>query len=149
MPLQIVNVTPVCSTGAMGANQTLFDRTAVAIPGLPVNQPCELVSLTFLDEDDATAANLTFYFLDADVVFGVINEDPSISDANARNLLGVVPMASTLILDAGGAKIGSLHNIRLMVRPAEGTSTVYVAAVTAGTPTNTASGVKLRLGFSW
>lgn len=50
--------------------------------------------------------------------------------------------------DLGGCRIATKRDLNLVVKPATGTRDIYVAAVTrGGTPTYTASGLKLRLGF--
>ena len=146
--MRLVTVTPtVLNADAYDANDVLFDSTAVLNACGGVDRPSILQSLCFVDKDDQAAANLVFWFLSANVVFGAADAAPSISDANALEILGSVPMASSLILDVGGAKAGSLHNIGLVVKPATGTTTIWVACTTAGTPTQTIGGIQLRLGF--
>jgi hypothetical protein len=146
-PVQFITVTPTVDTSAYTANDVLFDSTAVAGATRANNTPAILESITWVDKDDNTAANLTFYFFSANVSLGTANSAPSISDANALNFLGHVVLASAEILDVGGAKVGTVRNIGLVVTPATGTTTIYVACQTAGTPTHTAGGVQVRLGF--
>jgi hypothetical protein len=143
----VITVTPTLDTSAYTANDVLFDRTRVTGACKQADGKCILDSIVVIDDDDQTAANLTFYILDADVTLGTANAAPSISDANNNNVLCVIPLASTLILDVTGSKVGSLHNIGCVVKTTTGTSDVWVAATTAGTPTQTASGYQVRLGF--
>lgn len=142
----IVDVTPVCDTSAYGAGDTLFPTTEVPGACRLSGRPTELVSVTLLDEDDQTAAVIDLYFLRSNVVFGVANSAPSISDANAREIQGWVSLLAADFKDVGGAKVACVRNLGLLLQPTTGTS-VYVAGVCAGTPTQTASGIKLRLGF--
>jgi len=143
----LISVTPVCDTNAYGAGDVLFDRTLIAGATSVPDAAVILDSIVVLDEDDQTAANLTLVFLDADVTLGTANSAPSISDTNARNIIGAVVVASGSFIDIGGAKVASVGNLGLILKPATGTSNIYVAGFTAGTPTQTASGIKLRLGF--
>ena len=57
----------------------------------------------------------------------------------------------SVYLDQTGEKYAPLfasNNIGMMIKPATGTDDIYVAAVNGtGTPTFTASGLKLRMGF--
>lgn len=147
-PIQYVNVTPVCDTSAYTGGDTLFDATVVQGATFGLDKPAILDTIVVLDEDDQTAANMTLYFFDAKVTFGTINSAPSISDADMRNCLGYVTLASAAFLDVGNSKVACALNVRMIVKPVAGTTNIYVAATTAGTPTQTASGIKLRLGFN-
>lgn len=142
-----INVTPVCDTSAYTAADVLFDRIVVTGATKGADALAILDTVTLLDEDDNTAAAITLVFLDADVTLGTANSAVSISDANARSILGFVPIASGDFVDLIGSKAATIRNIGLVVKPAAGTANIYVAAICAGTPTQTASGIKLRLGF--
>ncbi len=144
--LTVLDVTPVCDTSAYTAGDVLFDTTAVTGALRSSGGAAELVSVTLIDEDDQAAANITLYFLRSNVSLGTINGAPNISDANAREIQGHVTIASTDFVDVGGAKVGCKTNLGLVMEAATGT-TLYVAATCAGTPTQTAAGIKLRLGF--
>lgn len=147
-PMQYVTITPtVLNADAYDANDVIFDTTAIAGATRAADVPGILTSICYVDKDDNAAANLTFWFLSANVSFGTADSAPSISDANALNLLGYVSMASASILDVGGAKVGFVGNLWFPVIPATGTTTVYVAMTSAGTPTHTTGGVQVRLGF--
>jgi hypothetical protein len=145
---EIVDVTPVCDTLAYTANDVLFDATEVADAVRVSGGTAELVSLTVLDEDDNAAAAMDLYVLRSNVSLGTANAAVSISDADAREVIGVVPIAAADWKDLINSRLACIKNIGLLVEPTTGTS-IYVAATTAGTPTQTASGIKLRLGFKY
>lgn len=106
-----------------------------------------LQSMTLVDEDDQGVA-MDIYFLSANNTMGTENSAPSISDANARDILGFISVATTDWKDLGGVRIATIKGIGLVVKPVSGTRNLYVAAVNGtGTPTFTASGVRARLGF--
>lgn len=102
-----------------------------------------LQSLTVIDADDQKAA-MDIYFLSSNVALGTENAAPSISDGDAASILGCVEVAAGDYNDLGGVAVASLKNIGLTLTAPSG---LYVAAVTGGTPTHSASGLKLRLGF--
>lgn len=105
-----------------------------------------LQSLTLVDQDDQKVACYV-YFLSANVSMGTENAGPSISDANAVNILGFVTVATTDYQDLGGVSVANLNNLGMILKAAAGTQDLYVAVVNGtGTPTYTASGVKLRIG---
>ncbi len=106
-----------------------------------------LQGLMVVDQDDQKAA-FTVYFLSANVAMGTENAAPSISDANAVNILGLVDIATTDYKDLGGVSVASIRGVSLPLMAVSGTDDIYVAVVNGtGTPTYTASGVKLRLGI--
>jgi len=145
--LRYIDVTPVLDTNAYTANDTLFDKTEIPNAAKGFGEPVELVSLAVIDKDDQTAAAVDLYFLSSDVTFGAANSAPSISDTDAVHLLGCVSLAAGDWKDVGGAKVATKTAIGMILKPKEGTKSVYVAATCAGTPTQTASGYRLRFGF--
>jgi len=141
-----VAVTPVLDTSAYATGDTLFDRTAIPGAVRVAGASSILRSLSLLDKDDQTAAQIDLFFLSANVAFGTLNAAPSISDANAAKILGKVSVLSTDFIDVTGSKIASLSGLNIIVTPDTGTS-IYVAAITRGSPTQTASGILLNFGF--
>lgn len=144
----IVSITPVCDAAAYTANDVLFDSTEVAGAVRVSGGRSELVSILLLDEDDNTAATITLYFLRSNVSIGTINNAISVTDANAREIIGAVKLATSEYSDMVNSQIACKVNVGLMIEPTTGTS-IWVAASTAGTPTQTASGIKLQLGFRY
>lgn len=135
------------ASGAYAAGDLLADRQVLA-GVLPRNGgSAVLQSLTLNDKDDNTAAAMSVVFLDADVSLGTENSAPTITDANADNILGIVPIASGDWADLGGCKVATKTGIGLLVKGATGTTNVYVALITAGSPTQSASGIVGRFAF--
>lgn len=146
-PIQYVDVTLSLDTSAYASGDLLADAQLVAACVRANDVPGVLHSILVIDEDDQGAA-LDLYFASASSTFGTENSAPSISDANARTLLGFVSVATADYKDLGGVKVAFKSNVGMTVVPATGTDDVYVAAINGtGTPTYTASGLKLRLGF--
>lgn len=144
----VVNITPVCDTSAYTAGDVLFDSTEIANAVRVSGGRAELVSVFLLDEDDQAAAAITLYFFRSNVSLGTANSAPNISDVNARECQGHISFAAGDFVDLGTSKVATLRDLGLMLEPTTGTS-VWVAATCAGTPTQTASGIKLGLGFRY
>lgn len=144
----VVALTPVCDTLAYTAADVLFATVEVPNAVRVSGGKAILESVVVLDEDDQAAAAMDLYFLRSNVALGTVNEAISITDANAREIQGFVPIAATDFKDLIASRVACVKNIGLVLQPTTGTS-VYVAATTAGTPTQTASGIKLRLGFRY
>lgn len=145
-PIQLVDVTLSLDTSAYTAGDLIADTQEVASAVRAADAKGVLQSVVVIDEDDQGAA-IDLYFFSANVTMGTENSAPSISDANIRNLLGIVSVASGDYKDVGGAKVAVKSGIGMIVQPASGTDDIYVAVVSNGsTPTYTASGVRLRIG---
>lgn len=144
--LDVITVTPVCDTSIFASADLIADPVEIVgffrVPG----GRAYIDSIVILDEDDQGAA-ITLIFTTASTTFGTLNSAPNISDANLRNAVGHVTFATTDFFDVGGAKIGTKANLGLMVEGAAGATSLYVAVVNgAGTPTYTASGLKIKVG---
>jgi hypothetical protein len=143
----VTGVTPVCDTSIYASGDLLFDSTAIAgVSGIS-GKPVKLTSIIVLDEDDNAAAGLDLYIVGANNTWGTVNSAPTITDALARDIQGHIAVASGDFKDIGGSKIACIENIGIICQPASGSTTLYVAGVTGGTPTQTASGLKLKFGF--
>lgn len=140
-----LTLTPTLDTSQYGAGEALFNAVELANVGRVDGGTVILQSVTVIDSDDQAAATLDIYFFDAAVTFATANNTPSISDADALKFQGLVSVAAGDWKDLGGVKVASLRGIGLMMKP---TATgLYVAAVTGGTPTQSASGLKFGFGF--
>lgn len=105
-----------------------------------------LSGFTLFDEDDQ-GIELDVVFLSANVSIGTENAAVSVTDANAREILGIVNVASSDWKDLGGVRVATVRNVNLPIKPASQTQDVYVALITRGTPTHTASGLRGRFHF--
>ena len=139
-------VTLSLDTNAYTSGDVLAD-TQVVTDALRFADSCGMIqSVVLIDEDDQGIA-LDLHFLSANSSLGTENGAPNISDANARDHLGVVAIASGDYKDLGGVRVATVKGIGLPVKAASGTKDIYVGAVTGGTPTHSASGLKLRIGI--
>jgi hypothetical protein len=86
-------------------------------------------------------------FLAANTSLGTENAAPTVTDANAENVLAIVPMAATDYLDLGGAAFGT-KECSVSLKLASGQTSVWVAIVNAtGTPTYAAADLIAKFGF--
>lgn len=143
----VIDLTATLDTAAYASGDVLFDTQEVAGAARVTGGTVTLQNITIIDEDDQGVA-FDFYFLNANNSLGTENAAPSISDTNARNILGYVAVATTDYKDLGGVKIATIRNLGLVMKAASGATSLYVGAVNGtGTPTFTASGLKFKLGF--
>lgn len=141
-----LSIVPVCDTSIYAAGDVLFDATQIPNAVRTAGAACLLKSLALVDKDDNTAAQIDLFFLSANVSLGTFNAAPSITDANAVKILGIISVLAADFIDVGGSKVASKSALNLQLVPDSGTS-LYVAAIARGTPTQTASGLVLNLGL--
>lgn len=105
-------------------------------------------SAVVIDKDDQGAA-FDIWILGDNVAIGTENSAVSVSDANAAYLQGRVSVAAGDYYDAGGVQVATKNGSDLgyLVEAESDSRSLFVAAVSRGTGTYTASGIVLRLGF--
>lgn len=144
----LIDGTFTLDTSAYASGDVLTDTLALSNAMRATDKPGVLHSIVLFDEDDQASVALDLYFLSANNSLGTKNSTPSISDANAREILGIVSIAASDWKDLGGVKVAHKSGLNMIVKPASGTATIYVSAVlTSGTPTFTSAGLKGRFGF--
>lgn len=107
-----------------------------------------LHSIVLNDKDDKGQA-IDIVLLKSNVTLGTENSPPSISDANADEVLGTVSVSAADWNDLGGCRIATKPGIGLLCKSAAGSTDLYVALICkGGTPTYTASGITGKFGFA-
>lgn len=142
-----IDVTLSLDTSAYAAGDVLADTQVVSNAFRSQDVGGVLQNVMVIDKDDQGVA-FDIYLLDANVSMGTENAAPSISDADATKIIARIPVASGDYYDLGGVRVADIANLGRALKPASGTSNLYIAAVNgSGTPTFTASGLVLRLGI--
>lgn len=142
-----LEVTLSLDTSAYASGDVLADTQVVTDAMLVNGGRGLLYSVSLVDEDDQGVA-FTLLFFRTNVSLGTENAGPSISDANAREYLGRVEVATTDWKDLGGVRVASPTVAPFMVRSGASSKDLYVAALNgSGSPTFSASGVKLKIGI--
>lgn len=145
--IRVIDVTPVLDTNAYADNDVLF--VPIEVGGVfPQGQPVILDSIIVLDGDDQ-GVDFDLIFSNATLTLGTINGAVSISDADAAKIVGYVRLVgSTDANDLINSQLYSKGNINLLMAGVAGTGSLFLSGVVrSGTPTYTASGMKIKLGF--
>jgi hypothetical protein len=141
-----VDVTFSLNTNAYAAGDVLAE-TQLLSGCMRMNDLTGVLSgFSLLDEDDQGLA-LDVVILNANVSLGTENDAVSITDGNARNILGIVSVAAEDWVDLINSKLATKLNVNLPVVPVAQSKDLYVALITRGTPTHTASGIRGRFHF--
>ena len=151
-PDQLVSVTFSLDTSAYASGDVLADTQAITDAFRGRNQVL-LASLLLLDKDDQAGA-LDILFLRSNTSIGTENAAYSPTDAVAAEILAVVEIAAADYYDMTNNQIvqktlndGAGMGMMLTPGPGEIDHNLYVAAVSRGAKTYTASGLVLTLGL--
>lgn len=145
----VITVTPTCDTNIYASGDLIFDSTEIALAVRANGGIATLESIVIVDKDDQGAA-LIFVFANALTDFGTLNAAPDSDDTEAATVIGHVAIATGNYTDLGGAKVACLmgKDLGLVMKAGAATTSLYVACINGtGTPTYTASGLVLQLGF--
>jgi hypothetical protein len=107
----------------------------------------KLHSILLLDGDDQNT-DIDLFFLSADGSIGAENAAFSVTDAVAATIVGHVELlAASHYIDLTDSRLIVRNELHRVMKAGDTTS-IWVAAVCrSGTPTYTASGLKLKLGI--
>ncbi|HWQ39187.1 MAG TPA: hypothetical protein VNM24_11375 [Burkholderiales bacterium] len=142
----IVDVTLTLDTVAYAAGDVLSD-TATLANAMRVNGGKGMLrSITVIDEDDQ-GAPFDIYFFKVTQNLGTKNAAPTITDAAARDCLGVVSIAAADYKDLGGVRIATVRGVDLALESDAASRDIFIGTVTQGTPTHTANGLRLKFGI--
>jgi hypothetical protein len=145
----VIDVTPTLDTSAYANNDVLFNPVAIPLAVPRAQGWAKLDSLFVLDEDHQ-AQSIDFVFSRVANNLGTINAAVSITDALARDIVGLVSVITTDYKDLVGSHIAEIGNIGKWMNAAAATQSLFVSGILrSGTPTYTAAGLKLKLGFTW
>lgn len=146
----IIDVTLSLDTSAYASGDVLA-ATQEVTNVVRVNGGTAVLDLVSLRDEDDQGLALDLLFFDQDTDIGAENAAFDITDAESRNLLGWVRIVAADYEDWGGfrnatIKRGDAAFKASVLKPSSGeTRSIWIAAVTRGAPTHTASGIRLRL----
>lgn len=145
-PSDLIAVTPVLDTAIYAAGDTLFDRTVIANAVRANGERALLQAVTLIDKDDLGVA-MDLFLIEANVAFGTVNAAPSISDTNAEAVHHIASVAASDWIDLGGVRVATPTIKPVLAKAGAGSRDLYIAAITRGTPTHTASGLVVKVGL--
>lgn len=148
-PIQtvVLDVTPVLDTSAYTSGDVLFVPIEVTAAARYVGARVELHSIIVSDGDDQNC-DIDLVFSNADITLGTINSAVSISDADAAKIIGYVTLGSAEMKDLINSRLYVLGNIGQTLQLGSATNSLWLSGICrSGTPTYTASGMKIKLGL--
>jgi hypothetical protein len=146
-PVVWVEVAFTLDASLHASGEVLADTQAMA-GAVRVNAGAGRIDeIVILDEDDLGLA-LDIVFLSANTSIGTESGALGISDADAREILGIVSVVAGDYVDMGGMRVATLRNVGQMIKGAAASTSCYVALITRATPTPTAGGLRGRFAIA-
>jgi hypothetical protein len=146
---RIVDATMSTDTSAYANGDLLADTQAIDGVLRITNGTGIVNSIVVIDTDDQTLYTFSVWLLDVSTTLGTENGAPGAADAACLGVLGKVDFATTDGLDLGGSKVYVKTGLNIPVKAIADTDDLGVAMiVTTGTPTHTASGIRIRIGIT-
>jgi hypothetical protein len=143
----LLDVVLTLDTNVYASGDVLAATQAVA-SAVPTNGGHALLhSLVVNDKDDQGQA-MDLVFLRTDVSIGTENAAVSIADADASEILGIVSIAAGDFLDLGGCRVATVPSIGLVLEADAASSSIFIAAISRGTGTYSATGVTVKIGLA-
>ena len=150
---KVITVTPTIVPGsptAFGAGDVFF--APVEIPNAVKGQGgcSKLIGIGIIDQADQSL-DLTFVFMQVSTALGTVNGVVDIADGDLETaaVQGIVTVdfstvqvdlvASKVAYFAGGAATAGINQLPILLQAASGTTSLYVSAITNGTPTMAAA----------
>ena len=144
----VLDLTLTLDTSQYADGDVLADTQSLASAFRVSAGRAYLKGVQVLDEDDQ-GQPFDLIFLDANNSLGTENSAPNISDANARTIIGRLQVSSAAFYDIGGSRIAYVDAGMMLLKAAAASTTLYVGAISRGTGTYTASGIRLKVGLVW
>lgn len=144
---RVVEFVPVLDTNAYADNDVLF--VAIEVPQFfrEKGGGALLHSVTVLDGDDQNIG-FELFFSNATHTLGTINAAISVSDADAAKLKRLL-FTTANMSDLINSRLFQREGVGLTLGAAADSTSLWVSgAVRGGTPTYTASGMKISLGIA-
>jgi hypothetical protein len=143
----LIDVTLSLDTSAYASGDVLAATQEVANAVAANGGKAILHSVTVLDKDDQGQA-LDLVFLRTNVSLGSENSAVAITDADAEEILGVVQVTAGDYLDFGANRVATMPGVGLVLEAGASSTSLYLAAVSKGTGTYSASGIVVKLGLA-
>lgn len=145
-PPNVFDLTLSLDTAAYAVGDVLADSQEITNFFPVATTAVKIASIVVLDEDDQGGA-FDILFLDSNVSIGSENAAISVSDANARKIVGHISVVGADYIDLGGSRLATIDGRNLIIKAASGATSIYIACLSQDTKTYTASGLKLKIGI--
>ena len=141
-----ITITCTLSTDVYASGDTLFETQEIAGAVRVNGDTCILQSIHVIDIDDQ-GIEMDLLFFNANTSLGTENAAPDIDDTEVLTTLGKVNIVAGDYIDLGANRIATVTGIGLVLEAGAATTSLYVAGITRGTPTHSATGLTIKFGF--
>lgn len=144
LPDDTITITCSLDTSAYADGDVLFATQEIANAVRNNGDTCILQSVHVVDIDDQ-GVEMDLVFFNANTSLGTENSAPDIDDTEVLTTLGTVNVPDWI--DLGANQIATVTGIGLLLEAGAATTSLYVAGITRGAPTHSASGLQITFGL--
>jgi hypothetical protein len=142
--LSVYDVTPVLEANILADNDVFF--VPIEVPQVFEKGVARALQSVIVVDGDDQATEFDLIFFNATATLGTLNAGITISDADAAKIIGSVSFVAADAIDLINSTMFVKTGIGMIMEGVTGS--IWVAGVVrSGTPTYTASGFKIKLGF--
>jgi hypothetical protein len=145
-PDSVVLITASLDTSIYADGDTLFDTQEIA-SAARVNGGTVILQSVMVSDISDQGQPFDLIFFNANTSLGTENSAPDIDDTEVLTVIGRVQISAADYYDLGGNRVACVRGIGLMMKAGAATTSLYVAGVSRGTGTYTASGLQIQFGF--
>lgn len=147
--MDVIDITLVSDTAILADNDVIAITAEVLNFFQHPGDTVEVRSLVLIDEDDQ-AQDVEVVFLNATGSVGAANAKYAPADSVLRTIIGSHVFLTTDYSDGDTGQTATKTNVGLLLRGGNNTTSLFIAAVCrSGTPTYTASGLRLKVGVKY
>lgn len=142
----VFDFTPVLDTSQYADGDVMFIAKELPQFFPAPNGDRVVQSIIALDGDDQNVA-FDLVFSNADITLGTINNAVNISDADAAKIIGYIKLTTSDANDTINSRLFAKSAIGHVMKASGTTCSVWISGISrGGTPTYTASGMKIKIG---
>jgi hypothetical protein len=145
LPDDSITITCSLDTSAYADGDVLFATQEIANAVRNNGDTCILQSIHVVDIDDQ-GVDFDLVFFNANTSLGTENSAPDIDDTEVLTTLAVYQFTNDYV-DLGANQVRTDTGIGLVLEAGAATTSLYVAGITRGAPTYSASGLQITFGF--
>lgn len=142
----VVTITCSLDTSAYADGDVLFDTQEIAGAVRANGDVAILQSIHVVDINDQKVS-FDLVFFNANTSLGTENSVPDINDTEVLTTIGRVNIPASAYIDLGANAIATVNTVGMLLKAGAATTSLYVAGITLGAPTYTASGLQISFGF--
>lgn len=145
----LIAVTPTLDTSAVAAGDVI-SSTATITGAMRVNAGTGVLQSIVINGKDDVGLGFNIVLFQNTQSLGTVNGAPTISDANADDIIGIIPVYASDFVDLGGTRVATIGADRckgLVLKSGASSTDLFFSIFAIDAGTYTASGLVFKFGI--